>query len=135
MLWLSFIYTRVGVSWHGQHVDHLSLRSFEVPRYDLYDDGKMWIWLVSTTSSNQSRVSVTCTLGMFIPVTVGTIVPLLCVMTTGGIGNCTSYKNDCEKLFVAECISTGSISTVAFSQEHYVVTSSMSNLAPIVHHK
>jgi hypothetical protein len=102
----------------------------------------MWIWLVSTTSSNQSttssnqsRVSVTCTLGMFIPVTVGTIVPLLCVMTTGGIGNCTSYKNDCEKLFVAECISTGSISTVAFSQEHYVVTSSMLNLAPIVHHK
>ena len=93
--------------------------------------------LVGTTSSIQSSVSVTCTLGMVIPVTVGTIVPLFCVMTTGGIGDCTSYKNDCEKLFVSECISTSSyyVTTVAFSQELYVMTSSMLNLARLVHHK
>ena len=34
VLWLSFIYTRVAVSWPGQHVEWLSLRSFELPRYD-----------------------------------------------------------------------------------------------------
>ena len=57
--------------------------------------------------------------------------------STGGIGDCTSYKNDCEKLFVSECISTSSyyVTTVAFSQELYVMTSSMLNLARLVHHK
>jgi hypothetical protein len=35
---------------------------------------------------------------MLIPVTVGTIVPVLHEMTTGSIANCTAYKNDREKL-------------------------------------
>ena len=51
--------------------------------------------LVGTTSSIQSSVSVTCTLGtMFILVAVGTIVPVLRVMTTGtgSIVNCQLYR-------------------------------------------
>ena len=48
--------------------------------------------LVGTTSSIQSSVSVTCTLGMSIPVAVGTIVPVLRVMTTGSIVNRQLYR-------------------------------------------
>ena len=48
--------------------------------------------LVGATSSIQSSVSVTCTLGMFIPVAVGIIVPALHVLTTGSIVNCQLYR-------------------------------------------